>query len=64
MYTMTGSVPALSTGLMMRIRASPKGGRDSDPLLVEGELVDGLGLQVVEHFARLGGLELVEERWL
>ena len=37
-------------------------GGDGDPLLVDRELVDRRGLEVVEHLAGGGGLELVEER--
>jgi hypothetical protein len=33
--------------------------RHGDPLLVDGELVHGLGLKVLEHLPR--GLELVDE---
>jgi hypothetical protein len=37
-------------------------GRHRDPLLLDRQLVDRRGLQILEHLAGGGGLELVEER--
>ena len=59
---MTGSVPAPSTGPDDAHAGVADVGRDGDPLLVDGQLVDRRGLEVVEDLARGGGLELVEER--
>jgi hypothetical protein len=39
-------------------------GRNRDPVGIDGELVDGRGLHVVEHLASLGRSELVQERRL
>ena len=39
-------------------------GGDGDPAVLDRELVDRRGLDVVEHLAGLGGGELVEERRL
>ena len=59
---MTGSGPELPTGLTMRTRDVADRSRNGDPLLLDGQLLDRRGLQVVEHLARLRRLELVEER--
>jgi hypothetical protein len=37
-------------------------GRHGDPLVCDGEIVDRRRLEVVEHLAGGGGLQLVEER--
>ena len=64
MYRITGSVPV---GVRRADDPHPDVadvGGDGDPALVDGQLVDRRGLDVVEHLARLVGGQLVQERRL
>ena len=61
---MTGNGPELPTGFDDADSGVADRSWNGDPLLLDWQLLDRRGLQVVEDFAGGGGLELVEERWL
>jgi len=54
MYRITGKGPTASGGRTMRTRTSPDLGGDSGPAVLDLELVDRCGLDVVELVAVRG----------